>query len=495
MHWKIARDPYLSLLHRTSGEAAVYESGFFLDDDPEDAPLDDVDWLCTPAPKLRISGARPAVLLSTGGFCPLHAGHLEMMERARVAALAAGYDVVGGYLSPGHDAYLQHKCGPLTPHTRDRLRHCAAAIAGSSWLSLDPWEAMHRRVAVNFTDVTARLERYLQRHVHPGLQVLFVCGGDNARFASAFSERGHCIVVSRPGSEGEVARWQRRLAGQAHVTWVEGGHPAASRTMRTAPASVTRPRLVLRLEDERAVRSLGLRSYATFQQQLVELLGRYADVRCTGMDSPAFGPHVINLDALHRAQHELAISRLFALGGYEALGFVARPGSDSLEAQLQRIPPGSYVLHDDDCVTGSTLDAARALLPAHVIVRDTRLAITHADDEDVVDARDFLLGADDGGLVVALPSGLARAPYLLPYVDPAVRAGIAASHAFSIELWSLNAQTFAGTGLCVRDLPAPARALFTSADDTRLEALCRTHVTRLQQLTTWSAAELVRPPR
>ncbi len=484
MHWKIARDPYLSLLHRAHGEAAVYEAGFFLDDDPEDAPLDDVDWLCTPAPKLRSSSGKPAVLLSTGGFCPLHVGHLAMMEHARAAARAAGYDVLGGYLSPGHDSYLRMKCGPLTPHTSVRLRQCAAAIAGSDWLSLDPWEAMHRRVAVNFTDVTARLERYLQRHVHPELQVLFVCGGDNARFAYAFAERGHCIVVTRPGSEQEVATWQGRLAGRPHVTWVSGGNPAASRTMRAAPVEPpARPRLVLRLEDERVVRSLGLRSYARFQEQLVALLERHAEVRCTTLDTPELGPHVINLDALHRSQHELAISRLFALGGYEPLGFVARPGRASLEEQLQRIPPGTYTLRDDDLVTGSTLEAVRALLPPHIVIEDTQLAVAHADDEDVVDARDFLLGTDDGGLVLALPAGVvARAPYALPYVDPAARASIPASHAFSIDLWSLNAQTFADTTLCVRDLPPPARALFTSADSMRLEDLCRTHVTRLQEL-------------
>ena len=47
------------------------------------------------------------------------------------------------------------------------LRLCAEAVAGSDWLSVDPWESMHRRVSVNFTDVAARLRAYLRAHVDP----------------------------------------------------------------------------------------------------------------------------------------------------------------------------------------------------------------------------------------------------------------------------------------------------------------------------------------
>src|SRR5689334_3025389 len=111
MHWKLRRDPYFSRVYEQHGELAVWEAGFFLDTDEEDASLADVDWLCTPRPRRAITGERPVVLLSTGGFCPVHDGHLAMMEAARAAAEQAGFDVIGGYLSPGHDEYLRMKCG------------------------------------------------------------------------------------------------------------------------------------------------------------------------------------------------------------------------------------------------------------------------------------------------------------------------------------------------------------------------------------------------
>src|SRR5437763_7703456 len=122
MHWKIRRDRYLSKLAEQQGEDAVLQAGFFFDDDAEDAPLDDVDWLTTSPPRRARSGNRPAVLLTTGGFCPVHAGHLMMMERARAAAEGAGWDVLGGYLSPGHDAYVGLKAGPAAIPASVRLR-------------------------------------------------------------------------------------------------------------------------------------------------------------------------------------------------------------------------------------------------------------------------------------------------------------------------------------------------------------------------------------
>jgi hypothetical protein len=484
MHWKIRRDRYLSLVCDRLGEEAVFAAGFFLDDDPDDEPLDDVDWLCTPRPKRRPTGEHPVALLSTGGFCPVHDGHIAMMERARLAAEQAGFEVLGGYLSPGHDAYLRMKCGKAALPAYERLRLCAAAVAGSDWLSVDPWEAMHRRVAVNYTDVTARLSAYLRTHVDPRIEVLYVCGADNARFGLAFSDRGGCIVVGRKGAEAEFETWRAKLAGVSNVLWAPSVHDAASRNLRTATwQSRSSPRVVVRTEDSRAVRTLGLADYAWFQAELLTVIRKYATARSVPLGEAAPEPGVISLDAMLPAAHNLAISRLFAVGGYEALGHVARPGADPLAQQIATIPVGRYALCDDDCITGATLAIVRRMLPARVGVTEARVAVEHEPNEDVVDARDFLLGADHGGLVLELPGGsIGRAPYLLPYVDPAARASIPASHEFSLDVWSLNARIFASTDLRVRHMPAASRATFPFPEDERLEAVCAWHVERLRRI-------------
>ena len=192
---------------------------------------------------------------------------------------------------------------------------------------------------------------------------------------------------------------------------------------------------------------------------------------------------VISLDVMQPAEHTLALSRLFALGGYQVLGHVARPGSPPLPEQIAAIPSGEYILRDDDSASGGTLRAALAALPPRLQIRRTELAITSELDEDVADSRDFLLGATDAGLVVQLPNGeLGRAPYLLPYVDPAARCNVppALSRAFSRRVWQLNAEIHAATRLCIRDLPLPVRATFVHHDpDRSLAALAEWHAERI----------------
>jgi len=486
MHWKIRRDPYLRPLAERRGEAAVWASGFFHDDDPDDAALDDVDLRCTPPPKLPVRGGRPVVAVLTGGLCPVHEGHLATLQRAREALTAAGFDVVGGYLSPGHDRYLRMKCGDAAIPASERLRLCGEAAAATDWVSVDPWEALHRRVAVNFTDVVARLRAYLRAHVDPRMEVAFVCGGDNARFALAFAERGLCAVVGRPGAEAEMNRWRQELAGHPNIVWADGDHPAASRLLRKPfPPRVGYARLVLRLEDRRAVETLGRVDFPAFQEELVGLLEEHAHLRFASTGGAPLGGDVITLDAMARGGRPLALSRLYALGGYEPLGHVARPGSPPIEAQLGALPPGRYTLHDDDRMSGSTLAFARALLRDRVTVAGEALAVAHGPDEDVADSRDFLLGADHGGLVVRLPDGsIGRAPYALPYVDPAVRCCVApeAAREFSVRVWELNAAAFEGGELRVRDLPAPARAVVAwMGDDRPLAEVCRWHAEALRR--------------
>src|SRR5262249_19164286 len=137
--------------------------------------------------------------------------------------------------------------------------------------------------------------------------------------------------------------------------------------------------------------------FGAFQREVAALLAPHASVRLIALGDP--GPRdTISLDAMLPSAYPIAISRCYALGRYQAFGHVARPGASPLAEQLAAIPPGDYTLFDDDSMTGSTLDAVRAMLPAHVRIGATRLAIAHDADEDVVDSRDFLLGADDAGL-------------------------------------------------------------------------------------------------
>lgn len=477
MHWKLARDPFLRPLVEAEGEDVALAAGFFFDTDTEHQPLDDVDWLCTPRPRDLRDGDRPIVLLSTGAFCPVHEGHLAMMNAAREAATRAGFTVVGGYLSPGHDDYVRMKCGAEAIPASVRLEQCAVAAASTQWLSVDSWEALHRRVSVNYTDVVARLRNYLRAHVDARIDVFYVGGADNARFALAFQRDAGCIVVGRPGAEDEAAKWRARLAGNSRVLWTELGHSAASRLLRDGrPYQSTTRTLIVRRDDDRAVRTLGI-DLPAFQTQLLAAL---PPARIFEPKMQSRRARAISLDPFTPAQCTLAVSRLFALGGHQLLGHVARPGSATLESQLAAIPDGNYTLLDDDRMSGSTLAAVRALLPPRIRIDATELMLTPTPGEDVLDSRDFLVGSDEGGLVVELPDGtIGRAPYLFPYVDPAARASIPNARAFSKAMWEANARVFADTSLRVTDLPAAWQRTFDSHRASTLADVCAWHAARL----------------
>jgi nicotinic acid mononucleotide adenylyltransferase len=472
--WKVARDPYLRALALRHGLPAVEEAGFFEDGDPGNAPLDDTGWLSTPTELVRRALARgqpgdgpPVVLLATGAFHPVHDGHLAMMETARRALGDRGRRVVGGYLSPAHDDYIRHKWGRVDRAVSDRLARLAAVLAPTGWLSVDPWEALARRVAVNYTDVTARLQAYLGSLLDPAVEVVYVAGGDNARFALAFSEVGGCVVVGRPGSEETVRRWREdpRLVGNPRIVWAAGDHPGSSTALRPLPAEPPTPgppALTLRLEDVRAVATLGLpgSAWRAFQEALLAELRARTALTSVPIEDQGEPPRAgtISLDPLLPGQVDLALSRLYDLGGHHLLGHVARPDHPPLEDQLAAVPPGDWILRDDDRATGATVALVTTGLPPGVTVTGTVFSLPEGPGE-IADSRDFLLGTDDGGLVLALPDGtVGRAPYLLPAVDPAARAEIPPDRAlaFSRAVWELNAEVFARTGLTVSDLPPPA---------------------------------------
>lgn len=495
--WKVARDPYLAEVADRWGTDAAFAAGFFLDDDPEPAPLDDVGWLCTPLDHVRRALAddlghsgTPVVLLATGAFHPLHDGHRLLLERALERAEAAGWWVVGGYVSPGHDQYLQLKWGPDVAPASARIAGLVAALAGTGWLAVDPWEALGRRVSVNYTDVVARLQAYLRHHLRPDVEVAFVGGGDNARFTLSFALRGRAVIVGRPGSDEERDRWRddpRIVAADDRILWAEGDHPAASSALTAASAPSSPHRVTVRLEDERAVATLGLDCdrWRAFQDGLVAELGRRTSVRTVALAEqvPAPVDGVLSLDPMLPGAADLAVSRHFDLGGHRMLGHGARPGHPSIAEQVGAVGPGPWILRDDDSATGRTIEFVRGV----VDVRSVVLSMQH-DGGEIADSRDLLLGTDDGGLVVALPDGTAgRAPYLLPFVDPAARGTVPSGDAlaFSIAGWDLNVTAFDGTGRTVADLPAPAATVLRHAGHaatTPLVDVARAYAAALRRL-------------
>ncbi len=555
--WKVLRDPFYAKAHaHLPGEPELERAGFFddrADIDADNTRRERTDWLATPlhriVERLRAAeGSGPlVVLVSTGAFCPVHCAHLEMMALAREALERRGAIVLGGYLSPSHDAYVALKCGARTLDARHRLRLCEEAVRGSDWLMVDGWEALENDQELNFTDVILHLEDYLAAHVpcHRPIEVVYVFGGDNARFARTFLERGACVCINRPGHEValEAVRMDPRVAANPRIVFVVGPtvppgisssevrlgdlhalspgvrETFADWTRRAAAGPQAAVTAVFPLRDEgdlavlawmngRAPASVLARREAFVDGLVVclhseflaaappdvayELEVRRLDLAAQRQEAArrTAGRRVLSLDGCIPGSFDLGVSRCFPLcAGKVAPAIVARPGFAAIAAQLDAIPAGEYVLLDDDIATGETIRRVLALLPPRLQIQEVVIVSPMtAPALDVGDCRDFLAGAREGGLVVALPDGgLARAPYVLPYVSPSARASVPISREleFSIAVWALNAAFFREVSppivLAEAD-PAFVRLMriVGFAPTTTMLAICEWHLERLR---------------
>jgi len=80
---------------------------------------------------------RPIVLVSCGSFNPPTYMHLRMFELAKGHLTEAGFDVLGGYISPVNDAYTKAGLASAV----HRIAMAQAAVESSGSLMVDAWEA------------------------------------------------------------------------------------------------------------------------------------------------------------------------------------------------------------------------------------------------------------------------------------------------------------------------------------------------------------------
>lgn len=548
--------PFYAALIRHYGSDQLIAAGFFDDGAPcgtDMASATDPRLLVTPVSKVerclaqhRATGTSlrdaPVVLLASGAFCPIHCGHLQMMESAKGELERLGRVVVGGFLAPDHDGYVGVKCGAGALPGCERVHLAQAATSESAWLSVDPWAALYVDRAVNFTDIVRRLTSYLRLHVRSDIEVVFVCGADNAGFSRAFVEQGMLVIVPRTG-QGVSVEKDILATGRVVIAHEHTPNRFASRAIRSGSAEgvsalvrgaseglrererVKQVTIRLRDEEEWSVEPwaclVDSKILAEAQRDFVTaLLGVLEDSVRAGYPAAevsvsrqpvsrqrgvverfAQTQHlpIISLDACIPGDVSIGLSRCFEVTSGERLdGVFSRPGGDSLLRQIAAIPPGRYILMDDDIATGRTIREFLSLLPGHVTIErvvsvyelecQEQLATVESKGDgviiDVGDVRDFLIGAREGGLVVRLPNGdVARVPYVAPYVQPSRRMSLPLSQEllFSKKTWLLNQRFFncIPEVLRVENTPEPFQALaryLGFKKNSTLAAVCEWHL-------------------
>ncbi|KAF7081313.1 hypothetical protein CFC21_085268 [Triticum aestivum] len=125
----------------------------------------------------RDGGSRGGVVLvATGSFNPPTYMHLRMFELAKDELQQRGYCVLGGYMSPVNDAYKKKDLLPAA----HRVRLCELACGSSSFVMVDPWEAMQKGYQRTLT-VLSRVANSLCKDSladQGDVRVMLLCGSD-----------------------------------------------------------------------------------------------------------------------------------------------------------------------------------------------------------------------------------------------------------------------------------------------------------------------------
>lgn len=479
--WKILRDKYYNDVYKNYLNLnKVFEAGFILDKlNFNEKDYYNVEFLTTPVGKIidnfkNKAIKNPIVLLTTGGFDPLHEGHIKMMELAKKELEKKGYNIIGGYFSPSHDSYVLTK-----PYNCRKASERVAAsqeyIKDSSWLMIDPWESVYVKTYINFTDVIIRLELYLRKHINNKIKVAYIFGSDNASFMYCFKNFGIGVCVERVGFDKNYEKIKRELNGKKRIFINNNSTEAkySSREIRKQTyknIKYEKDNGVYMIRNESIVPLLNFKNNNNktiiekaqfyFSKKFINLLNKIfnEELKIENIDmlnqlkqtyKILKEYNTISIDHYYKGTFNIEVSRLFDISDPQKkkLELTNRIGYDTLINQIKKIKAGSYILVDDDSATGSTINGIKELLPENIKIDSIYLLsrIYNENIFDIVDLRDFIIGSINGGLVVRLPNGTtARAPYVLPYVSLKSRANIKPDKEkeISINIWKLNKEFY-----------------------------------------------------
>ena len=487
---KISRDPYYSDLFDKYGFKFIEDAGYFEDSVNENSNIFDYDFhLSIPVHSISkdiYESNNPAVIITTGSFCPVHDGHIEMMQVAKKAVENKGYQVLAGYISPDHDDYIIEKNGDEAILAYERIQLINDKCKNIDWLNADPSGSIFSKGSINFTEVVNNLEKYLSNLFEKEITIFYVCGGDNARFAKTFVLKGNCVVVNRPGYETKIHQLKHYLSKCKNIIWAENKNELSSTLIRKISS-----------HNKAQKKNLNIRIHNNKKDEnsIINILkNRYNNIEITKIteqkvifDNLNKSNNLISLDSvLYNNDKTLKTSRHYDLFGSRFIEYGNRPGSLNLEQQAELIPKDNYILIDDDIHTGGTMRFAKNILESKGHTIDAIMSLSMSvKGEEILDVRDLIVGGDNNGLVVKLPNGkISRAPYIYPFVCPFQRASILDPIEFSIEIWQQNYDNYKDTSYLLKHNKGVYELfkLIGFKDDTHMSEICEYYIKSLKSL-------------
>ncbi len=130
-------------------------------------------WEMTPDHKLlKPEGPKDIILLSTGGFAPIHNGHVAMMEAAKTHLESKGFRVRGGY---SLDEFSQEEKNNL-PEGIKQLCQKDFPIDVPASMLLQFFDRFDVMLTHSDPKPQTKKERKEKRPIEYTLNILFLCG-------------------------------------------------------------------------------------------------------------------------------------------------------------------------------------------------------------------------------------------------------------------------------------------------------------------------------
>ena len=166
---------------------------------------------------LAASGPRGRVVIYYNGtFSPVHPGHVDAVRAARRGLEAAGYGVMGAFVSPCWAGYAAHKLGARQLDTRHRLAALRMAFAGEPHTVVDENEAFAPRFlmpSMTAAQLYERLQQALPEALPAGsFRIAWLRGADAGSVAVHHDWLLGVAVVNRSGFEAQVEHMQAQAA-------------------------------------------------------------------------------------------------------------------------------------------------------------------------------------------------------------------------------------------------------------------------------------------
>lgn len=419
---KIKNDRYYSELFDEVG-FDIYLHGFFNDGLPESINYhESMKMLCTPLNHIKQPKTnKHCVLVSTGAMDPVHQGHVDMMQMAKLRLERDGYEVLGGYICPSHDSYVSTK-NDVSNNISVRGQLISNILQDMDWLALDPWSGVFVGADINFTDIIERTKLYLHTYLGLDTEIVYVCGSDRYNFARTFKYHGKCVVVTRQLFE--------QLDELPNTLIAFGNNSLSSTILREASANKPNiSNIIKRL----VLRDDGTKLFDTFYNYFNSI-----DIVNVTDQKEQFDKindeYVISIDSMIPGKYNLQTSRIFDIFGHTKIG---RFFGDS---NIVEDTDNEYVLYDDDIHTGQTMLEVEAYLSLYFGIEVySNLTFNQSNNNsEILDNRDFMVFGENCGLMIQINGTNYRVPYIYPFVDPSIRCSIYDPLNFSIDIWHEN---------------------------------------------------------